>query len=229
MVNKQLVLLFSMLVVLTLVLASCGGSTPEEEEVQEPAEQAQEEAAPAEAEEAIAEDPLGNIVVAPGDALRIASSLVIAGPNETLGIDSQTGVEVAIQERGEVLGHPIELQAEDGGCSAEGGQTAATKIAGLFSTFARRRPQMIQAWAAGNDIGPEGEPIADGDAWQPRLWRLVRDQVGIPALAELLPAGLDPIRTGAVTLDLPDRLSVYGLTTTDPLDLHTRTAVGAAG
>jgi branched-chain amino acid transport system substrate-binding protein len=133
MVNKQLVLLFSMLVVLTLVLASCGGSTPEEEEVQEPAEQAQEqvqeEAAPAEAEEAIAEDPLGNIVVAPGDPLRIASSLVIAGPNETLGIDSQRGVEIAIDDRGQVAGHEVELVAEDDGCSAEGGQTSATKTA----------------------------------------------------------------------------------------------------
>jgi branched-chain amino acid transport system substrate-binding protein len=89
-----------------------------------------------EEEEAMAEepvegcdDPLGCVVIAPGDPLRIASALVIAGPNETLGIDSQTGVEVAIEDRGEVLGHPIELQAEDGGCSAEGGQTAATKIA----------------------------------------------------------------------------------------------------
>jgi NitT/TauT family transport system substrate-binding protein len=55
--------------------------------------------------------------------------LVIAGPNETLGVDSQTGVEVAIQQKGELMGHPIELQPEDDGCSAEGGQTAATKIA----------------------------------------------------------------------------------------------------
>ena len=67
--------------------------------------------------------------MAPGDPIRIASALVIAGPNETLGVDSQRGVEIAIDDRGDVAGHAIELVAEDGGCSAEGGQTAATKIA----------------------------------------------------------------------------------------------------
>jgi branched-chain amino acid transport system substrate-binding protein len=77
----------------------------------------------------MAEDPLGNIVVAAGDPLRLASSLVIAGPNIQLGVDSQRGVEIAIDDRGQVAGHPVELVAEDDGCSAEGGQTSATKIA----------------------------------------------------------------------------------------------------
>src|SRR5688572_25841328 len=115
----------------------------EEEAAEEPTEEpAEEEAAeePTEApaeEEAAAEEPaaegctdaLGCVTVAAGDPIRIASALVIAGPNETLGVDSQTGVEVAIKERGEVAGHTVELQPEDDGCSAEGGQTAATKIA----------------------------------------------------------------------------------------------------
>lgn len=108
------------------------------EEAEKMAEEAKEKAEEAVAEateeikEAMAEgcdDPLGCVVIAPGEPLRLASALVIAGPNETLGIDSQTGVEVAIQQKGELLGHPIELQPEDDGCSAEGGQTAATKIA----------------------------------------------------------------------------------------------------
>jgi branched-chain amino acid transport system substrate-binding protein len=75
------------------------------------------------------EDELGCVTVAPGEPIVLASALVIAGPNETLGVDSQTGVEVAIQQQGELVGHPVELQPEDDGCSAEGGQTAATKIA----------------------------------------------------------------------------------------------------
>jgi branched-chain amino acid transport system substrate-binding protein len=73
-------------------------------------------------------DALGCVTVNAGEKLRIATALVISGPNETLGIDSQRGVEIAIDDRGEVLGFPIELVAEDGQCSAEGGQTAATKI-----------------------------------------------------------------------------------------------------
>ncbi|MBU0512379.1 MAG: branched-chain amino acid ABC transporter substrate-binding protein [Chloroflexi bacterium] len=73
-------------------------------------------------------DPLGCVDYAPGEPIRIASALVISGPNTDLGTDSQYGVEIAIDFRGEILGHTIELQAEDDGCSAEGGQTAGQKI-----------------------------------------------------------------------------------------------------
>ncbi|MCB9104367.1 MAG: ABC transporter substrate-binding protein [Anaerolineales bacterium] len=146
-----LVLLFSVM----LLLGACGGAAPAVEQAKEKAEDAAAEVKEAaegaadQAQEAVEEaatavgdaveeatssetpeeDPLGNIVVASGDPIRLASALVIAGPNATLGIDSQTGVEVAIKERGDVAGHPVELIPEDDGCSAEGGQTAATKIA----------------------------------------------------------------------------------------------------
>lgn len=103
---------------------------------------------------------------------------------------------------------------------------AATKVARLFAHYARRRPAMVRAWAGGDDTGPGGGRIPAADAWQPRLWRVVREQIGIPALAELLPGGLDPIRRGDVALDLPDRLSVYGLTATDPHDLEVLAALG---
>ncbi len=73
-------------------------------------------------------DELGCVEVAAGDPILLASSLVVSGPNTELGLDSQYGVELAIDFREELLGHSIELQAEDDGCSAEGGQTSATKI-----------------------------------------------------------------------------------------------------
>lgn len=73
-------------------------------------------------------DELGCVDVAPGDPIRIASALVISGPNTDLGTDSQYGVEIAMDFKDTVLGHPIELQAEDDGCNAEGGQTAGQKI-----------------------------------------------------------------------------------------------------
>lgn len=76
----------------------------------------------------VCEDAIGCVELAPDDPIRIASALVITGPNAQLGTDSQRGVEIAIQDRGEIEGHPIELQPEDDGCSAEGGQTAAQKI-----------------------------------------------------------------------------------------------------
>lgn len=73
-------------------------------------------------------DPLGCVEVGPNEPILLASSLVISGPNTELGLDSQYGVEIALDFRGEVLGHPLELQPEDDGCNAEGGQTSAQKI-----------------------------------------------------------------------------------------------------
>jgi branched-chain amino acid transport system substrate-binding protein len=73
-------------------------------------------------------DALGCVDYAPDEPIRIASALVITGPDSQLGIDSQNGVEIAIDFRGEVAGHTVELQAEDDGCNAEGGQAAGQKI-----------------------------------------------------------------------------------------------------
>jgi len=102
--SKRLFALLATLVVASVLLAACGGAAYE------------------------CTDPLGCVDVAPGEPVRIASALVISGPNTDLGTDSQYGVEIAIDFKEELLGHPIELQAEDDGCSAEGGQTAGQKI-----------------------------------------------------------------------------------------------------
>nr|MBP6788961.1 ABC transporter substrate-binding protein [Promineifilum sp.] len=136
---KRLSLLALLILVLAMALVACGGGatteTPAEggEEAvatEAPAEEMATEA-PAEGEAAGSmecTDPIGCITVAPGDPIVIASALVISGPNIELGTDSQRGIEIAISMRPEVLGHPVELQAEDDGCSAEGGQAAGTKI-----------------------------------------------------------------------------------------------------
>jgi len=74
-------------------------------------------------------DALGCVDVGPEEPIHIAYAMVISGPDETLGIDSRTGVEVAIALKGQVLGHDVNLTGEDDGCSAEGGQAAGTKLA----------------------------------------------------------------------------------------------------
>lgn len=73
-------------------------------------------------------DELGCVEIGPDEAIKIASALVITGADAQLGLDSQYGVEIAIETKGEVLGHEVTLQPEDDGCNAEGGQTAAEKI-----------------------------------------------------------------------------------------------------
>ncbi len=73
-------------------------------------------------------DAIGCVTIEDGEPIKLASALVISGANEQLGLDSQYGVEIAIKQRGEVMGHEVTLQTEDDGCNAEGGQAAGQKI-----------------------------------------------------------------------------------------------------
>ncbi|MDE0138679.1 MAG: exodeoxyribonuclease V subunit gamma [bacterium] len=104
---------------------------------------------------------------------------------------------------------------------------AARKVAGLFTRYARRRPEMVRAWTEGEDAGPDGGTLPEADVWQARLWRLVRARIGTPGLAELIPSALEPIRSGALDVDLPERIFVYGLTSADPMDVEVFEALAA--
>jgi branched-chain amino acid transport system substrate-binding protein len=75
-------------------------------------------------------DAVGCVSIAPNDPIHIAYMLTISGATEFLGVDSRGGIEIAIDDRGgRLLDRPIRLSGEDTGCSAEGGQTAGTKVA----------------------------------------------------------------------------------------------------
>ena len=100
--SKRLFVLFTALMVLSMVLTACGAAGPSYE----------------------CTDAIGCVTYGPDEPIRLASALVISGPNTDLGTDSQNGVEIAIAFKGDVAGHSVELQAEDDGCSAEGGQAA---------------------------------------------------------------------------------------------------------
>lgn len=80
------------------------------------------------ATEFLCTDALGCVHILPGELLRIGTMMVVSGPNAALGVDTRRGVEIAIDDQQEVLGHRIELVGEDSLCTAEGGQTAATKL-----------------------------------------------------------------------------------------------------
>ncbi len=102
-------------------------------------------AAPAAGGEAAAEAPasgactdaLGCVEVPAGESIKIAYAMVVSGPNGSLGIDSQRGMEIAVADAGgELLGYPLEIVGEDTGCSPEGGQAAAAKLASNAEIFA---------------------------------------------------------------------------------------------
>jgi branched-chain amino acid transport system substrate-binding protein len=84
-----------------------------------------------------ASDPFGCVEVAAGEPIHLASLLAISGDVAFLGTDSNNGITLAIDNLdgtmdgtpGQLLGHDVELQQEDDGCSAEGGQAGATALA----------------------------------------------------------------------------------------------------
>lgn len=129
---KRISWLTLLMLLLAMVLVACGGSgddTEPEADTGDTAADTTADTGDEAMEEMTCDDAIGCVEVAPGDPILIASALVITGPNESLGLDSQHGVEIAIEQRGEINGHSVELQAEDEGCNAEGGQTAGQKIA----------------------------------------------------------------------------------------------------
>lgn len=74
-------------------------------------------------------DALGCVTIAPDQPVHIAYLLSLSGETASLGEDSKGGIEIAMEDRGgELLGHPITLTGEDGGCAKEGGQAAASRL-----------------------------------------------------------------------------------------------------
>lgn len=108
--SKRLFTAFSLFAITAMLLAACGGGGG--------------------ADTYECTDAIGCVTVGPEESIHIAYAMVVAGPNETLGIDSRNGVEIAIADtEGQILGHPVQFDGEDTGCSAEGGQAAGTKLA----------------------------------------------------------------------------------------------------
>src|SRR5690606_13315432 len=104
--NSALVAAF---LIVALVLAACGGgTTPPPAEPTAPAAEptaAQTEPtaggggqAPATGERP--DDPLGVVEIGPNDPIVLAWAMVVSGPNESLGVDSRRGMEIAVDDLG---------------------------------------------------------------------------------------------------------------------------------
>ncbi len=127
-------------------------------------------------------DSLGVVMIPKGAPIVIGGYWVISGADTALGVDSKRGAEIAFDEIGnKIAGHPIRFVVEDSQCNAEGGQTAATKLASVPNIVAVLGPACSSAatpaapilWKAGlTDIGtattapsltaPDRKPGYDG-------------------------------------------------------------------
>jgi exodeoxyribonuclease V gamma subunit len=85
-------------------------------------------------------------------------------------------------------------------------------LADLFDRYGVHRPEMVQAWARGD--ARTDDLVASGVSWswQAELWRCLRDRIGVQSPAERLPIGTARIKESPALLDLPMRMSVFGLT-----------------
>lgn len=98
-------------------------------------------------------DDLGVIRIAKGAPIQIGAYWVLSGADTALGLDEKRGVEIAFKDLNDkVLGHPLKLNAEDDGCNAEGGQTAATKLAANPQTVIVLGPACSSAATPGAPI-----------------------------------------------------------------------------
>ncbi|MGF0115320.1 exodeoxyribonuclease V subunit gamma [Promicromonospora sp. Marseille-Q5078] len=88
----------------------------------------------------------------------------------------------------------------------------AQRVAELFAAYAQQRPGLLARWLDGADEDGAGAPVPDDLAWQPRLWRRVRELVDAPGPAEVLAEAVAALRADPGAVDLPARLSVFGPT-----------------
>jgi branched-chain amino acid transport system substrate-binding protein len=131
--KKRTFLLVALLLVLGLMLTACGGnanSGGNEANTGNSGGNTTNTGGDEAMADMTCDDAIGCVEIAPDDPIHIAYMLTISGATASLGEDSRGGIEIAIDDRGgKLLGHDIRLTGEDSGCSAEGGQAAAQKVA----------------------------------------------------------------------------------------------------
>ncbi|QFU96985.1 Exodeoxyribonuclease V [Luteimicrobium xylanilyticum] len=103
----------------------------------------------------------------------------------------------------------------------------AQRVAALFAAYGSQRPSLVTSWADGTDDDGAGGPLPPDLAWQPPLWRAVREAAGVPSPAERLASATAVLRDDPDAVDLPARLSVFGPTRLPESELDVLDALGA--
>jgi branched-chain amino acid transport system substrate-binding protein len=142
-------------------------------------------------------DAIGCVDIAAGDPIKIGVMQVLSGDMGLPGLELSQCTELAVEDRGgTLLDHPIEIVREDSQCSAEGGTTAALKIAadpqivgivgpscsGAAASAMKVVTETGLVMLSGSSSAPSltsagGEPGTD---WQPGFFRTAQNdaQVG---------------------------------------------------
>jgi exodeoxyribonuclease V gamma subunit len=89
---------------------------------------------------------------------------------------------------------------------------SARHLADLYDRYGVHRPGMLRAWAAKEDVDGAGRVLPPQWAWQAELWRRLRERIGLASPAERLDDACLALRGDAAVVDLPARLSLFGLT-----------------
>jgi exodeoxyribonuclease V gamma subunit len=85
-------------------------------------------------------------------------------------------------------------------------------LADLYDRYALHRPEMVRAWARGDDTDGAGRGLPADAVWQAELWRRLRSRIGQPDPAERLEGACTRLRRTPELLELPERLALFGLT-----------------
>ncbi len=99
-------------------------------------------------------------------------------------------------------------------------------VADLFDRYAMYRPDMVAAWAVGRSDDGDGRQLPQELAWQPYLWRLLRDRIARPGLAERLEHECQRITDHPDAVELPARLALVGVSRLPPTYLRVLEAIG---
>lgn len=103
---------------------------------------------------------------------------------------------------GAALGEPF-LQPLAGHLQAGGARrfAAVRHLADLFDRYALHRPELVLGWSAG-----------EGTHWQAELWRRLQTRIAVADPAARVQAACARLEADPAVVELPPRLSLFGLT-----------------
>ena len=122
------------------------------------------------AEEPECTDPLGCALLRPEEPIAIAYLVSLSEPHAELNITVVNGIEMAVQEKREILGHPIELVGSDSGCEPDRAFEAADTLVANPRLLAAIGPTCSGAvYAAAERLCLDNIPLISPSSIAPEL------------------------------------------------------------